>query len=250
MSIILSVILIVLVVAGVIHVNRKFATKKGKEYIPTGGRFDLWAHRGFLKNNNEENTMEAFRDAVENGADGIEMDVQFNEIMNKFVVSHDIPYKAPGGNLLFLEDVFKEFQRNTKYWIDFKNLRTGNKLPAFIRLEYLMKTYKTFDITFVESNSGLALRYFSLNGINTIYGIKYDKKEFQFIFENFYNKLLILNSRFKGIVVPSWDVSDELVEEYKNYSLFVFTINDEETLKKYEEYPNIKSVVTDRLFVK
>lgn len=102
------------------------------EYLQYRGRTQIWAHRG-ASAYAPENTMEAFQMAIDMGADGIELDVQFTKDQ-QMVVVHD-------RNLERVSNVSGFVQQYTLE--ELKTFRFNNKKPDFpeARISTLEEVY-------------------------------------------------------------------------------------------------------------
>lgn len=116
----------------------------------------IWAHRGAWGPEAPENTVPAFDNAIEAGADGIELDVRLCG-SGELVVFHDAEriIRRPQGTLKL--NIRKTSLRELKDWpiqdkheipsLDMILTNYASKIPLILDL----KTEKTFDFTFAKA---------------------------------------------------------------------------------------------------
>jgi len=83
----------------------------------------LFAHRGFVKDSQKENSIASLQEAVLQDFSAIEFDIWF--IAEKLILKHDCPKENELAELPTLRDYFIH-KNNLTYWLDFKNLDEEN----------------------------------------------------------------------------------------------------------------------------
>ncbi len=222
----------------------RFNTKKS--LLTLESKSQVWAHRG-RHDKFPENSMAAFKHAFESGACGIELDVHFDIKMNRFVVSHDYPYQKIDGKLLSLESVFKQFGKSGFYWVDFKKLKIDNLNPSIVRMKYLLKKYDLQKYVFVESLKSELISKISQSGIQSIYWMKINtpKKSLKYFQNMHYFHKITADSNFSAISAP-FKIAEYIgFDNYGQFPLFLFTVNDPQKMAYYKSLPNVQVILTD-----
>lgn len=144
--------------------------------------YEIWATRGLVLNHavndsNAGNTVPAIQRAFDAGAKGVEFDVFYDHEMQRYVVSHNHPYKKHGGKLLFLEPLWNGVSGTNHYWwIDIKSLRhlsDADIKAAVARLQAIVEATGTNkERIYVEGAAPFHLGLFRDAGFNTIFDIQ------------------------------------------------------------------------------
>lgn len=206
----------------------------------------VWAHRGYFEAH-EQNSISAFRAAVELGARGVELDIYYDEKIDDYVVSHDYPYNLKEGRLLLLSDVFGAVG-DIYFWLDFKNLK---KLPkdklnkAFNRLEKIVSNFNNKNRIIVESQNVESLRHFTTGGFNTSYWINYRGGGVK---ELYGLKLLYIMGHFSSISMDYRRYNHKLKEAMPRLPILLFTVNDFQTVNRFVENESVKIILSDKNF--
>ena len=111
----------------------------------------IFAHRGF-SGNYPENTMLAFRKAVEIGVDGIELDVHLTKD-NQLVIIHDEDIRRTGNGEGLVRDMTLEELRKFDYSARFSGVYGFNAIPTL--KEYFDLVKDTAVITNIELKTGV-----------------------------------------------------------------------------------------------
>jgi heptose-I-phosphate ethanolaminephosphotransferase len=117
----------------------------------------VWVHR--------VNTLEK-KKLLFDKYEGLEVDVEFDEKINKFQVNH--PPEKPIG--LYLSDYLQQEIENKRFWIDFKNLNSSNAKKAKSRLQSIVNNhgYNKGDLI-IESSNLKELNAFQDNFLTSYY---------------------------------------------------------------------------------
>lgn len=242
---------LVLIMAGIIieviyflYIDYRFAVETepfGLDPTPT-----VWAHMGNHEASSP-NSLAAFKNAYLKGAKGVEMDVHFDRKLNRFVVSHDFPYRRHNGKLLFVEDVF-ELELPLYYWLDYKNLSFDHLPDASKRARYLLDTYGLNDRVFFESWHAKELAEFSRHGFQSVYWIRLDhpKGSLKHHIEVHKIKALIVHSEIIAISGEYQTFLKYPTDIFKGFPVFVFTINSQSILTQFIKDPYVKVILTDK----
>ena len=111
----------------------------------------IFAHRGF-SGKYPENTMLAFKKAVEIGCDGIELDVHLTKD-NVLVIIHDEDIKRTANGQGLVRDMTFEELRRFDYSAGFKGVYGFNEIPTL--REYFELVKDTDIITNIELKTGI-----------------------------------------------------------------------------------------------
>lgn len=212
-----------------------------------------FAHRGF-SGKYPENTMLAFKKAIETGADGIELDVQLTKDGEVVIIHDETIDRTTNGKGLVVEYTYEELAKFDASYI-FTGQYGFNKIP---KLREYFEFVKDFDIV-----TNIELK----TGINEYLGI--EEKVWELIKEFGLEKRIIISSfnhfsvmRMKkiapnlkyGFLSEDWIIDagkytynqgvkcyhprfnnliPEVVEELKSYGLEIntWTVNKEEDIK-------------------
>lgn len=139
--------------------------------------FKIWATRGLVVNrprtdSRAGNSLASLSRAFANGAEGSEIDLYYETTLNRFVISHDLPYNEHSGELLFLEDIFQHAAPGKYFWLDFKKLRKLDDdavNAAATRLQTIAYASNLQDRIYVEGEDPFNLGVFRDAGFKTIY---------------------------------------------------------------------------------
>lgn len=141
----------------------------------------VWATRGLVLNrpaddSNAGNSVASVRRAFAAGARGAEIDLYFDTDLQRYVISHNRPYKRHSGELLFLEQLWREVGGTPYYWLDFKKLRhlsDADAANAVAKLQAVSAAAGTArDHIYVEGAAPFHLGLFRAAGFMTIFDIQ------------------------------------------------------------------------------
>ncbi len=204
---------------------------------------EIWSHRG-VHNRLQENSLEAFQLAKEQGFKGVEIDVFYDN--GKFVVSHDKPYQLVNGEILLLSQVFKQFESELFYWIDLKNINRRNKNEVASNLNEIFNGYEGLqEKVFIESGNGLALRRLSKKGLNCIYWVQFSRSQPKQFLKLIFIKAVILNSHFKGISSDFRFVDKTFRKQFKNLNWYIFTVDVQLVIDRFMRFKETTVILTD-----
>lgn len=209
------------------------------------------AHRGFAKNC-QENTLEAYRRAIEVGVDGIELDVRktkdnililfHDELINDQQINQltytEINYLANnlGWQVPTLVELLKLVQGKVKLDVELKEKGYETEVIALI-LEYL--TIEQFIATSFQLESLLALKS-NYPSVKT--GILLNKKTAT----NFELKDNLITIDFLAPNIQLLDSNWLKLARIHNKSIFVWTVNEEKVIEKLLQESMIVGIITDK----
>ena len=184
----------------------------------------LIAHRGLISKDIKENTLEAFRNAINNGYEGIELDIRKTKD-NKIVVIHDkyinrtsngsgninkITYKEllkynfgskkKYSKIPLLKDIIKNIN-NTNIFIELKEKINKDELDSILKQNNTNKYYiMSFNKDYIDNLLGIE---YNLGLINYVFNsiIDYNKYNFILVLEDLFNKDIYNYFKEKNIEV-------------------------------------------------
>jgi len=243
---IISILVLVLVVEAINVGYKIMAMSKMTSSLILDHTPQIWAHRGFHQGV-VANSMKAFQKAFELGVKGIELDVHYDSSLDKFVISHDKPYKRHGGKLLFLHVVFERLGKAGFYWLDLKNLSMSNIDAVAVRIKDLLEKHSLQDSVFIESWNGDELSLLSKQDLQTVYwiGLDHPPGTLKHLEELHKTRSVIIRSKFTAISGNYKTFQRYSPDILGDFPRFVFTINDPAVLKEFKQNPRVKVILTD-----
>ncbi len=206
---------------------------------------NLFAHRGFWHEYNEQNTISSLKNAHENNFDGVEFDLWFCENRG-LLLSHD---EVKEDEILPNFRKFLQFGNDFKYWIDFKNVNLSNAKKIF---EIVKKDVEAAKIDF----KNIFIAPFITNYVlaNEVLKIAKEvfKKDLNFaaVIENEEEKDELINfaqnENIKFLSISHKLIDEKLIKKLKNVEIFVWTVNDLDRIF-YLEKIGIKNFITDKI---
>ena len=208
----------------------------------------LIAHRGLVTNDIKENTMEAFLNAINNGYDGIELDIRVTKDNNIVVIHNQLIDLTSNGHGSINKYTYKEL---LKYNFGSKNIKSSIPLLSqvikkihnkIIIIELKEKIpYNLLDKILSKNNSNeYYLASFYKSNLENIDKNKYKVGLIDAIFnikENIknYNFIMILNTLF----------NESIYNYLKNIEVqpIIYRINKNINLKNKENVANLKYII-------
>jgi glycerophosphoryl diester phosphodiesterase len=241
---------LLIVLSLVLYVNISFSRLKVNPFYNDCRK--VWGHAGYSREYGV-NSLPGYKQAFDLGAKGVELDVHYDPDLDRFIVSHDFPYKRIDGKLLRLEDVLNELGNRGYFWLDFKNLKhIGKKeaAKAARRLSDLIERYHVKDRVIVESKDAINLTVLSRAGIPTSYwvNVNRNKEGFSTRLRVFGFKAMFLYGRFSAVSMDHRNYTPYLQETFKNLPVHLFTINREEEILEHLYWENVKVILSDENF--
>lgn len=209
---------------------------------------DLIAHRGLTNENIKENTLKAFKNAINNNYNGIELDIRRTKD-NVIVVIHDkyINRTSDGiGNINNLT-----YKNVLKY--NFGTKKNKSKIPTlkevikcinntniFIELKEKINKEELENILKLNNSNKYYLMSFNKEYIDDLVGIKYNLGLINYVFNSFidysdYNFVLVLEDLFNKDI---YDYFKKL-----NIEVVIYNIRNNISLKNKEIFNDIKYII-------
>ncbi len=207
--------------------------------------YKVWAHRGYYKKF-PENSIESFSEAFDRGVQGVELDIFFDEGLQDFIVSHDIPYKLHKNKLLMLEKVFSSVGNRGYFWVDFKRLDSVHNIDIAVdKMERLLRKFDLFEKVIIESTEGFLLRKFSQKGMHTSYWLQFPTIRALVWIKDFGYRAIIAFSNFSAVSMDYRDYSNYIKRNYSHLPIHLFTINKKEEVVELINNCEVKVVLSD-----
>jgi len=245
-----AVTALLIVLSLVLYVNISFSRLRVTPFYDDCVK--VWSHAGHSREY-EINSLPGYRQALDLGAGGVELDVHYDLGTDRFIVSHDFPYQKRDGRLLELEEVMDELAGRGYFWLDFKNLKRmkiNEAEKAARRLSDLIQRYKLNNRVIVESKNALNLAVFSRAGIPSSYwvNVNRNKEGLETKLRVFSFKAMFLYGRFSAVSMDHRNYTPYLQEAFKNLPVHLFTINSEEEILEHMYRENVKVILSDENF--
>ncbi len=209
---------------------------------------DLIAHRGLTNENIKENTLKAFKNAINNNYNGIELDIRKTKD-NVIVVIHDkyINRTSDGiGNINNLT-----YKNVLKY--NFGTKKNKSKIPTlkevikcinnaniFIELKEKINKEELENILKLNNSNKYYLMSFNKEYIDDLVGVEYNLGLINYVFNSFidysnYNFVLVLEDLFNKDI---YDYFKKL-----NIEVVIYNIRNNISLKNKEIFNDIKYII-------
>lgn len=184
----------------------------------------LIAHRGLTSKDIKENTLEAFRNAINNGYLGIELDIRktkdnkivvihdkyinrtsngsgnINKLLYKELLKYNFGSKKKYSKIPLLKDIVKNIN-NTNILIELKEKINRDELDSILKKNNTNKYYiMSFNKEYIDNLLGIE---YNLGLINYVFNsiIDYNKYNFILVLEDLFNKDIYNYFKEKNIEV-------------------------------------------------
>lgn len=167
--IVLSVITYFLVTA---YVNSQLEQRTDYQAYDSCNK--VWSARGVYDEWKDQNSIGSVKRAFAMGATGVEIDLRYDTDLNKFIISHDLPYNLKEGKLLSLKALLDAVGDSGYYWLDYKNLRwldAQQSQNAIARLNEITARGNLKSRIYVEGSDPLNLPLYREAGFHTIFDV-------------------------------------------------------------------------------
>lgn len=184
----------------------------------------LIAHRGLTSKDIKENTLEAFKNAINNGYEGIELDIRktkdnkivvihdkyinrtsngsgnINKLLYKELLKYNFGSKKKYSKIPLLKDIVKNIN-NTNIFIELKEKINKDELDNILKQNDTNKYYlMSFNKEYIDNLLGIE---YNLGLINYVFNsiIDYNKYNFILVLEDLFNKDIYNYFKEKNIEV-------------------------------------------------
>lgn len=237
--------------AGIYLINSRYARLEiAEHHFYDDAAQKIWAHRGYAKKH-AENTLEAFQDAVDRGAPGIEVDIFYDPATKHFLVTNE----APSNNdpSLRLKDIFLAFGEKTHYWLNFINLADlgyADSAGAAHLIARMATRYTKRPLVMVESSSPSHLSPFKSLGIHTTLSTTFDPDSSWLVrqYQALKLKYLLGTNGITGASFVPAQFDQDLSNQLTNTDIYILTANTLEEARQFATSPTVKIILTDEDF--
>ena len=209
---------------------------------------DLIAHRGLTNENIKENTLKAFKNAINNNYNGIELDIRKTKD-NVIVVIHDkyINRTSDGiGNINNLT-----YKNVLKY--NFGTKKNKSKIPTlkevikcinnaniFIELKEKINKEELENILKLNNSNKYYLMSFNKEYIDDLVGVEYNLGLINYVFNS-----MIDYSNYKFILILEDLFNKDIYDYFKklNIEVVIYNIRNNISLKNKEIFNDIKYII-------
>jgi hypothetical protein len=201
----------------------------------------VWKHK--------TNNPVLMRNAFSQGANGVEIDVMYDDLSEKFFVSRNRPYDLYLGELIDIEHMFSIVQKNQYVWVDLKDAdKIIDSRKAATELKRIIDKYNLTKQVIVESTYAWPLKKLRDLGVYTSYWTSFNRKQvgnFRYFFKDNLRKIKLRLGRFDVMSMPYYHYTNDFKEGYKNFPSYIFTVNELSDLKEYAKDSQVKVVLSD-----
>lgn len=196
----------------------------------------VWKHRG----GNPENTLQGIEASLQEGYEGLEIDVHFYN--NKVLIGHTLSEAQK--NLIDLNKVILGLNgKRASLWLDFKKQSFENSYHFSFYLRKLLKNYANPPQLFVETKDPITLAFLSLARIPTSFWYEPPPSIPRGLYKTLFKVLTwYFKPHFLSSQIENYSSLEAMLP--RNEKL-IFTLNDLELIKSYCRTPNIKIILTD-----
>jgi hypothetical protein len=188
--------------------------------------------------------------ALTNGIDGIETDVNFVTAANDFFVCHDYPLQANFNKHETLEYFLKSLEKvitaHQFVWLDIKNLQAENLQNSVPGLKAIIENCEFKDRIIIESKNQFILRSLSAQGLNTIWGALYGNSNA--IIDDYLIasiRSMAILSGCKMVSLPFKIYDEKAAKGLAPFPIALYTINDSDQLDSLALHENVRVLLTD-----
>ncbi len=210
----------------------------------------IFAHRGYVINDNKENSIESLDLAFQNRFNGVEFDIWFIE--NQLIVSHDRPDISQIEKMPKFSQYLK-YKNKLEYWIDFKNFDELSKENVILALNFVKESLKNNEIdlenvyfapyvTNLEKAKYIYDKIYQIIDKNAqinavIDNLKYDLEEYKAFFRRY--NIFAISCLYTLI-------DKKFVDFFAEQEIFAWTVNGIEEIKKLQEI-GVKKFASDKI---
>lgn len=216
------------------------------------GSRKVWGHRGYFKEL-EMNSLASLDRAFDLGAEGVELDIVFDEDAREYFVSREYPREGENSGLLSLEEVFRDMGERGYFWLDFKNLLRMTRREtrdAVGELGRLLDGFGLRERVIVESKDARNLALFSEAGIHTSYWINVDRGCSPLLAgaRILRHKARFLYGKFSAVSMNYRNFTPGVQRSLGDVPVHLFTLNTESEVRKFLNDENVKIILSDEDF--
>ena len=207
----------------------------------------IFSHRGFASKKNQQNKLESFEKAYQEGLRAIEFDIWYLE--DQLFLKHNRPRNF--NNLDHLEDLFLRFKNKVEYWLDFKNLHPRNCDLAISKVKKIIddNQIKPNNLYFAPFITDLNKAKIIYQSIRTHFGnqaqiIAVIEKLLSKDYQKFYQQLKDLG--IYGLSIEHQNINQKFKDIFFDIRIFAWTVNKQETADLLDKI-GIENIASDNL---
>ncbi len=206
--------------------------------------YKIWATRGLviegdLSLTSSGNSIKTVKLAFDAGAKGTEIDVFYDVKMDRFILSHNFPYRLKEGKLLTLKELIDAIGNDYYLWLDLKKLGRLSKpesVAAADRLALITQGQSIKHKIYIEGEDPINLASFRDAGFHTIFDTQPLKGSYwlsDFVISLY--KMIYYFNDFSVMAMNSGSLEDpifnsEAEELLLKVPLFLYHVPDDEKL--------------------
>ncbi|MDQ7050857.1 MAG: hypothetical protein Q9M92_15540 [Enterobacterales bacterium] len=217
--------------------------------------YKIWATRGLVTVGDRSltssgNSIKTIQLAFKHGTKGSEIDLFYDVKMDRFILSHNFPYRLKDGKLLSLQELISNIGNDYYLWLDLKKLGRLSKPQAQAAAARLLKITEGQSIRnkiYIEGEDPINLAAFRDAQFHTIFDTQPLKGSYwlsdfvmtlyKMIF--YFNDFSVMAMNSGAIDDPIFDQDAEII--LSNVPLFLYHIPDNiALLQKYSDMKNVK----------
>jgi len=217
--------------------------------------FKIWATRGLVTEGNlsltsSGNSIKTIKLAFERGAKGSEIDLFYDVKMDRYILSHNFPYRLKEGKLLSLQELINNIGDNRYLWLDLKKLGRLTKPQAQAaanRLSQITSEKNIHDNIYIEGEDPINLAAFRDAKFHTIFDTQPLKGSYwlsDFVVTLY--KMIYYFNDFSVMAMNSGDVADPIFDQeaqsiLSEVPLFLYHVpNNLALLQSYSDMKNVR----------
>lgn len=239
-------ILFAIILTFFIVVQLQFNGLKSSPFFYKNQTQKFWAHHGYSLKGAPYSILD-IQFAVNEGFDGVELDLFYSPELNTFLVAHHEPIS----DTLLIEDVLDVSGNLIHYWFDLKNLNSQNVGEVIIRLEELNELYQLQHHFMVESKDAKNLQQLTEKGIHTCLWLNSPRPQnfFRFHFWKMVNKITLVFYDYDAISIPYYIYKNKEYQDFYKFNTCTWLGNDMVDLYKNDAANNkqLKIILIDRV---
>lgn len=226
------------------HYIKEFSKTSAKMQTQNKVRpLELWLHM--------QNSSQMAKEAFQRGFTGIEIDLHFDQIRDRFIVSHDWPENSEALKKVetlqgFLYEISPFLKEGRKIWLDIKNLNYSNINAAIDALKRITSLKDHQNIIWMECPIPFLIRRLSQEGFQTIQSFFYGNTNARLLAEMTPEIMsLTALSGARMISLPWQSYNAEVHALLNHFPVALYTARNSEELQLFKSAEFIDVLLTD-----
>jgi len=220
--------------------------------------YKIWATRGLVTEGDRSltssgNSTKTIQLAFNHGAKGSEIDLFYDVKMDRYILSHNFPYRLKEGKLLSLQELISKIGNDYYLWLDLKKLGRLSKLEAQAAAARLSKITEGKSIRnkiYIEGEDPINLAAFRDAHFHTIFDTQPLKGSYwlsDFVITLY--KMIFYFNDFSVMAMNSGSIDDPIFDQdaqsiLSKAPLFLYHVpNNIALLQKYSAINNVKVIL-------